>query len=192
MLQLLIKSKGNAMNKPVKEETPEELKARALALYTPPFTFEYGYVHDANGNVVADNSIERDEEVTSHKEGNLLLRVRGWGRIQKFPNPENLQDCVGELICEALNEYWEKQKGHAIVLVVKGFRNGELGENVDTTIHTTNVELKENIGELVSIARNYNVFDKTQLTFKTGESIAVTRCQIDTILLNLDMKKIVI
>lgn len=87
-------------------ESIESLRKRALALYKPPFKFQYGYIYDSEGNVVADNSSERDEEVTS--EGNLLLRVRGWGRIGYMENPEQLQDTVGELIVEALNAYWEK------------------------------------------------------------------------------------
>jgi outer membrane phospholipase A len=91
-------------------ESVESLRKRALALYKPPFKFQYGYIYDSEGNVVADNSSERDEEVTcsSAENGNLLLRVRGWGRIGYMENPEQLQDTVGELIVEALNAYWEK------------------------------------------------------------------------------------
>lgn len=76
------------------------MKDKAKELYTPPFRFEYGYIFDANGNMVADNRTDGED---------AALRVRGWGRIQYHENPEQLQDAVGELIAEALTEFWSKK-----------------------------------------------------------------------------------
>jgi len=81
----------------------------AMNLYKPPFTFYCGYIHDADGKTVADNDCERDAEVV--RDGNIALRVRGWGFIQKlktdFDNGD-IQDEVGRLIAVALTEYWQK------------------------------------------------------------------------------------
>ena len=69
----------------------------ALELYKPPFRFDRGYIFDAEGRMAYDN------------EGvDTMGRVRGWGRIQYLPNPEALQDKVGEMIAEALNDFWKK------------------------------------------------------------------------------------
>lgn len=76
------------------------MKDKAKELYTPPFRFEYGYIFDANGSMVADNKTDGEDSA---------LRVRGWGRIQYQENPEQLQDAVGELIAEALTEFWSKK-----------------------------------------------------------------------------------
>jgi len=40
---------------------------------------------------------------------NEMARLRGWGRIQYLPDPEKLHDAVGEIIAEALTEYWTRQ-----------------------------------------------------------------------------------
>lgn len=74
-----------------------ELRARAIALYKPPFKFVHGYVWDADGHMVADNNLDQDGQI---------LRVRGWGRISYLENPEALQDEVGEVIALALSNYW--------------------------------------------------------------------------------------
>lgn len=79
----------------------KHLRDKALALYKPPFYFRLGYIFDADNRMVADDY-----------EDGACLRARGWGRIQYLPNPEQLQDTVGELIAEALTEFWERaQKG---------------------------------------------------------------------------------
>lgn len=71
----------------------------ALQLYSPPFRYEYGFIWDANNHMVAD-----------HEGQDVALRVRGWGRIGYKPNAEQLQDKVGELIAQAITEFWEKQQ----------------------------------------------------------------------------------
>lgn len=80
----------------------EELRKRALALYKPPFSHHCGYILDSNSETVAD-SVDPSKSV--------ILRVRGWGRIGKLETPEKLQDMVGDMVAEALNQYWEKQNG---------------------------------------------------------------------------------
>ena len=69
-----------------------DLKFKALELYKPPFIFRAGYIHDSAGSMVADEA---------------ALRIRGWGRIGRMDNAEELQDKVGELIAEAMTNYWE-------------------------------------------------------------------------------------
>lgn len=76
--------------------TKETLMRDALALYAPPFRFDRGYIWDAKNNMVADDDAQ-----------DVALRVRGWGRISYMPNPEALQDAVGELFAKALTEYWQ-------------------------------------------------------------------------------------
>jgi len=78
----------------------EELKQRALDLYKPPFHFERGYIRDADNQTVADQDDRRDQREF------IAAQVRGWGRIQYLPDPEALQDKVGDMIAEALTEYW--------------------------------------------------------------------------------------
>jgi len=76
-----------------------ELQQAALELYESPFKFECGYIYDAKNRMVADDDGQ-----------DVVLRVRGWGRINSLENPEKLQDTVGELIAQALTEFWERNK----------------------------------------------------------------------------------
>lgn len=39
-----------------------------------------------------------------------IARLRGWGHLCRKPNPEALQDELGDLIAEALSEFWERHK----------------------------------------------------------------------------------
>lgn len=76
-----------------------ELRARAIALYKPPFKFDFGYIWDAGGQMAADQNLNEDGQI---------LRVRGWGRISYLENAEALQDEVGEVIAIALSDYWNR------------------------------------------------------------------------------------
>lgn len=71
-------------------------KGKALKLYKPPLRYDFGYIWDSNNEMVADDG--------------GMARVRGWGRISYMNDGEALQDKVGELIAEALTEYWNKHK----------------------------------------------------------------------------------
>lgn len=95
-----LESAPNGMMQLSNELADKELTVKALALYKPPFKFMYGYIHDGDGRVVADNNVGADNQV---------LRVRGWGRISYMENAEALQDEVGEVIAVALTEYWQKK-----------------------------------------------------------------------------------
>ena len=77
-----------------------DLKEKALQLYEAPFSLDHGYIWDAKGEMFADsvNGARIDPVV--------VAQVRGWGRIQKLDDAENLQDEVGRLIVEALNDKW--------------------------------------------------------------------------------------
>ena len=75
-----------------------DLLQAALELYEAPFKFQYGYIYDAKNRMVADDDGQ-----------DVALRVRGWGRISNLPNPEQLQDTVGELIAQALTEFWRRK-----------------------------------------------------------------------------------
>lgn len=80
-----------------------DIRKAALDLYTPPFRHEYGYIRDANHQMVADDA-------SSEATGLIAARIRGWGRIQYMDKPEMranaLQDEVAEMVAEALNAYW--------------------------------------------------------------------------------------
>lgn len=77
--------------------TTSPTRTAALALYTPPFRYEHGYIFDANGHMVADDCGEQPGVAT---------RVRGWGRIGYMKDAESLQDEVGALIAEILTAHW--------------------------------------------------------------------------------------
>lgn len=79
-------------------------QASALALYKPPFRYDHGFIWDANNYMVADSE-GRD----------VALRIRGWGRISYMTTPEQLQDAVGELIAQAMTEFWERMGTYEVV-----------------------------------------------------------------------------
>lgn len=81
-------------------KVPKQIHSDALALYSPPFRFEHGYIFDSNHQVVSDDG----------DRGDSVARVRGWGRISYLKNPEALQDQVGHIIAEALTRYWEEHR----------------------------------------------------------------------------------
>lgn len=77
-------------------------KQKALQLLKPPFKAEDGYIFDSaepNRNMVAD-----DGEI----ELGTIARLRGWGRLGYLDNGEQVQDAIGEVIAEALNQYFER------------------------------------------------------------------------------------
>lgn len=79
-----------------------EARKTAMSIYAPPFKFNRGYIHDSAGRMVAD-----DDQV----QGSIAAQVRGWGYINgRFPEPEELQDEIGQMIADALNAYY----GHPI------------------------------------------------------------------------------
>lgn len=82
---------------------PEQLRTAALALYRSPFRYDVrgGYVWDANNEMVAGKAGSTAAQ---------LLEIRGWGRLQYLPDGAALQDEVGRLIAQALNEFWLKNK----------------------------------------------------------------------------------
>lgn len=99
-----------------------ELRRRALFLYMAPFKYEHGYIWDAKREMVADGAGRGLVELLALRQASLppptedelaALRVRGWGRIQhvgeSIDDAANLQDTVGELIAEALTQYWQRE-----------------------------------------------------------------------------------
>lgn len=73
-----------------------DIRQRALNLYKPPFRYEHGFIFDSTNQVAADDPDERG----------AAGRVRGWGRIQKMPDAEKLQDEFGSVIVDALDMYY--------------------------------------------------------------------------------------
>ena len=69
----------------------------AMAVYTPPFKFQRGYIFDSQQLMVAD-----DDNV----DGAVAARVRGWGRLSYLPNGAELQDEIGQMMADALNAYY--------------------------------------------------------------------------------------
>ena len=80
------------------EKTP---KQKAMELLKPPFKFTHGYIFDSaiQQNKVAD---EGDCEMGT------MARLRGWGRLGYLPDGAEIQDAIGEIIAEALNDYFAK------------------------------------------------------------------------------------
>lgn len=102
------------------------IREQALALYTAPFNYNRGYIWDSTGKMVSD-------EVAV----DIVNRVRGWGYISKYENPEQLQDEVGKIIAEALNAFYETEEemrlrfervNRARFDVTRGIANYETGE----------------------------------------------------------------
>jgi hypothetical protein len=87
---------------PNNTEESIDLKTRALELYTPPFRYSNGYVFDSQNNMVAD-----DDNV----ETSVVTRIRGWGKISYMTQAPQLQDKLGEMVAEALTDYWNKHHG---------------------------------------------------------------------------------
>ncbi len=80
------------------EVKKQERAKEALNQCSPVFEYYSGYIFDGNGNMFLDNG-EGEE-----------IRVRGWGRLGKLENGDQVQDAIGQHIANALNEYWEKHK----------------------------------------------------------------------------------
>lgn len=68
------------------------LDIRARRALKPPFTYQHGYIFDAEGNMAADNI--------------HALRITGWGRLGAMEDGTELQDAIGERIARILSEHW--------------------------------------------------------------------------------------
>lgn len=75
------------------------LDTAALELYEAPFKYDGVYIRDAKHHMVADDNGQ-----------DIVLRIRGCGRIQYLPDAEALQDEIGHHIAAALTEYWMRNK----------------------------------------------------------------------------------
>jgi len=82
-------------------------RAAAMAIYAPPFKFQYGYIYDSQNRMVADNG---EIDGSNSVEGAVAARVRGWGRIGYMPNAAELQDEIGQMMADALNALYNSQK----------------------------------------------------------------------------------
>lgn len=86
----------SGMLKNIKQNAPSEKEL--IASYKPPFTHSHGYIFDADGNMVADES--------SGSDGAHFLRIRGWGKISYFKCPEEFQDAIANRIAKILTKHW--------------------------------------------------------------------------------------
>jgi len=96
-----------AIDAPEDGQTPPYGSRRkaAMAVYTPPFKFMYGYIYDSGNRMVADNGEINGEQSV---EGAVAARVRGWGRIGYMPNAKQLQDEIGQMMADALNAFYTR------------------------------------------------------------------------------------
>lgn len=79
-------------------------KEQILELYTAPFTHTDGYIFDAKSQMIVD-------DCGANLEG--IVQVRGWGYLNGKLNLDDagdIQDEIGEMIAEALTQYWNKEK----------------------------------------------------------------------------------
>lgn len=100
-------------DKPSVQKVAEDVKVdysirqAAMELYKAPFYYSHGYIRDANHQMISDDAGD-----TAH--GLIAARIRGWGRIQYMDNPKGraaaLQDEIGKIVTEALNEKWKESK----------------------------------------------------------------------------------
>ena len=96
-----------ALAEPEQPMPPFESKRKAaMAIYTPPFRYEHGYIFDSQRHMVADNGPICDGPSV---EGAVAARVRGWGRIVYMPNAKELQDEIGAMLADALNALYAKE-----------------------------------------------------------------------------------
>jgi hypothetical protein len=74
-------------------------KQKAIEILSPPFNYHMGYIWDGakDQNMVSD---EGDCEIGT------IARLRGWGRLGKIEDGSEIQDAIGEIIAEALNQYF--------------------------------------------------------------------------------------
>lgn len=79
----------------------DRLKQKAIAILQPPFKLKRGFIYDSSEdqNMVCDSG---DCEIGT------IARIRGWGRLSKLPEGSEIQDAIGEIIVEALNDYFNK------------------------------------------------------------------------------------
>ena len=82
-------------------------RAAAMAIYTPPFRYEHGYIFDSANHMVADNGGIGDDKSV---ECAVAARVRGWGRIGYMPDAAALQDEVGQMMADALNDLYKNSQ----------------------------------------------------------------------------------
>jgi len=80
---------------------------KILELYKGPFVYNMGYIYDANGQMLADNAGENIPGI---------VQVRGWGYLTGGAaswkdGAEEIQDELGEMIAEALTQYWKSMEG---------------------------------------------------------------------------------
>jgi hypothetical protein len=84
--------------------TIEQKRKDAMSIYTPPFRYVHGYIYDSNNLMVAD-----DGDMTGEKnvKSAIAARVRGWGKISYMQNGAAIQDEIGQMVVDALNQYYE-------------------------------------------------------------------------------------
>lgn len=82
---------------------------KILELYKGPFSYNMGYIYDANSEMLADNAGENLQGI---------VQVRGWGYLTggaaQNLDPDvaaEIQDEIGEMIAEALTQYWKSMEG---------------------------------------------------------------------------------
>ena len=83
----------------------DQKRKEAMAVYTPPFRYEHGYIFDSNNNMVADDG---DMVGDMNVKTAVAAQVRGWGRLGYMPNGAAVQDEIGQMIADALNQYYER------------------------------------------------------------------------------------
>lgn len=104
-------------------------RAAAMAIYTPPFKYQHGYIFDSQSHMVADNGPICDGPSV---EGAVASRVRGWGRIGYMPNAAELQDEVGQMMADALNALYQVPPSNAGAEPREASASGNLLEGEST------------------------------------------------------------
>lgn len=102
--------------------------------------------------------------------GDLVVDIRGWGRLQYLDNPEQSQDDIGKFIVDAMNEKYEKEKNMSKILYVVAnvSKEGTQLMRSITGIYSTEVQALKNVKEegdvIMTIPLNEDDDNKEKVT----------------------------
>jgi hypothetical protein len=99
----LMQEAANAIRKLQEVSEPTDPRKEAMSVYKPPFTFLHGYIYDSQHLMVADDGPITGEGGVA---GAVAARVRGWGKLGYRPDGAKIQDEIGQMMADALNEYY--------------------------------------------------------------------------------------
>lgn len=80
-----------------------------MAVYTPPFRYYRRYIFDNAGHMVSDSGEALGNLGTA---GAVAAHFRGEGKLSYLPEGPAIQDEIGRMMADALNEYYENRSSN--------------------------------------------------------------------------------